>query len=238
MNDTVSSMNGTLWIFAALLIGMVLIQTSIFVRMALKFNKKNKVVTDAEIKSAIKAGSVSVIGPAISGSIVALSLIVLVGSAVTYMRCGVIGAPAWELFMAGIAVQAAGAEFGTDSFTPAIFVLAIFGMTFASAPYFLNTIITLKPLDKAVEKARSKKNEITFIPYLANAAMMGLIGYSIFGYLSSPASVACLISSCLVSYAVISYVAKSGKRGLADWNMIISMAIGMGVGQIVSTLIG
>jgi hypothetical protein len=236
-NEAVSSMNGTLWIFAALLIGMVVIQATLFLRLALRFNAKNKLLTQEELKSVARTGAISVIGPGISSIVVALSLIAMVGSAVTFMRCGVIGAPPWELFMANIAAGAVGVQFNTPEFTQAVFVLCIFGMTFASAPYFINTIITLKPLDLAILKGQAAKEstgKVSFIPMLGNAAMMGILGYSIIDYCKTPSQIAAIVSAALVSFAMVKIVAKTGKKWLGDWNMAISMVVGMTVGQIIA----
>jgi hypothetical protein len=234
-NETVSSMNGTLWIFAILLIGMVVIQAVLFLKIALRFNRKNKLLTREELKSVARTGAISVIGPGISNIVIALSLIAMVGPAVAFMRCGVIGAPPWELFMANIAAGAVGVQFNTPEFTPAVFVLCIFGMTFASAPYFINTIITLKPLDLAILKgqaANKDKGKVSFIPMLGNAAMMGILGYSIIDFFKSPVQIAAILSAALVSFAVVRIVAKTDKKWLGDWNMAISMVVGMTVGQI------
>lgn len=238
MNETISSMNGTLWVFAGLLIAMVVVQAVIFLRAALRFNKKNSLVTSDEIKSAARTGTVSVFGPSISSIVVALSLIAVVGEAVTFMRCGVIGAPAWELMMADISAQAAGVQFNTPEFTQAVFVLCIFGMTFASAPYFINTILTLKPLDTVVAKSKAKAgNKESFIPSLGNAAMIGIMGYMMVDYLKTPAQIAAVLVAGVISYVIIRVIAKTGMKSLGDWNMAISMVIGMTAGQIVSTLV-
>lgn len=237
MNETVSSMNGTLWVFAALLIAMVIVQAVIFLRAALRFNTKNELVARDELKSAARTGIVSVFGPSISSIVVALSLIAVVGPAVTFMRCGVIGAPPWELMMADISAQAAGVQFNTPEFTQSVFVLCIFGMTFASAPYFINTIITLKPLDAVVAKSKAQAgNKESFIPSLGNAAMIGILGYMIVDYLKSPAQIVAILTAGIIAYAVIRVMAKTGKKWLGDWNMAISMVIGMTAGQVVSSM--
>ena len=88
-------MNGTIWVFAAILISLVLVQSFLFYRLASNFNKKNNLVSKAEIRDAVQTGAISAIGPSISSIVVALSLIAMVGGACTFMRCGVIGAPAW-----------------------------------------------------------------------------------------------------------------------------------------------
>lgn len=239
LNEIIKSMNPTLWVFAALLIGWVFVQAFLFVRLALNFNKKNKLASKEEISQAAKTGFISVVGPAISVIVVAISLISMVGSATTFMRCGVIGAPMWELMMAEYSAQSAGVAFGGEGFTEAIFVLCIFGMTFASAPYFINTILTLKPMDKAAvksqESAAKGQAKESFIPTLGNAAMMGLMGYSIFDYFSTVPTICAFVSAMISSFVLGKVAAKH--KALAQWTMAIAMIIGMAVGQIVTTII-
>lgn len=218
---------------------MVVVQALLFARLALNFNKKNDLLTKEEISSALRTGTVSVVGPAISSIVVALSLVAMVGPATAFMRYGVIGAPPWELFMANTAAGAVGVEFNAPEFTRSVFTLCIFGMTFASAPYFLNTILTLKPLDMAVAKAQStaKENKESFLPSLGNAAMMGLMGYSIVDYVKTIPGIVAVAISCAVAYAVAKIIAKTGNKWLGDWNMAFSMIIGMGVAQVVSAML-
>lgn len=157
--DAIKQMNPTIWVFAAILIALVLVQSFLFLRLALKFNKKNNLVTKAEIKSAAQTGAIAAFGPSISSIVVALSLIAMVGSATTFMRCGVIGAPGWELMMANIAAQTAGVSFGSAEFTTSIFTFCIFCMILGSAPYFINTMVMLKPLDNMILKRQRKRKQ-------------------------------------------------------------------------------
>ena len=117
MSDVISKMNGEVWVFAAILILFVCVQALLFLRLALRFNKKNQLVSKQEISQSAKTGFVSVFGPSISTIVVALSLITMVGSGATFMRCGVIGAPAWELLMANTAAESAGVTLGTAEVT-------------------------------------------------------------------------------------------------------------------------
>lgn len=237
--DAVKNLNGTVWVFASLLIAMVIIQALLFLRLALNFNKKNNLASKAEIVSAARTGAVSVFGPAVSVVVVALSLIAMVGSGATFMRCGVIGAPGWELLMANTSAEAAGVSFGTPEFTENIFVLCLFGMTFASAPYFINTMITLKPMDLAVKKAASNesKGKPSFLPVLGNAAMMGIMGYSLYDYIIAPTKLTGLLVSGVVSFILMKIAAKTGKRWLGDFNMAFAMVFGMAAAQIMSTIL-
>lgn len=237
--DVIKSMNGKIWIFASILIALVVVQAVLFLRLALNTNKKYNILSKSEINQALKTGAIATVGPAFSTLTIALSLIVLVGSATTFMRCGVIGAPMWELMMANFSAQAAGVEFGSPEFTQGIFTLCIFGMTFASAPYFISTIITLKPLDKAVNKsAKESAGKRSFLPYMSNAAMMGLLGYSILDYLSSAAATVAFVVAGVIMILLTNYCKKTNNNTLASFSMAIAMIAAMVIGQAWTMLIG
>ena len=211
---------------------MVIVQSLLFLRLALNTNKRNNILSKEELNQAFKSGAVSAIGPAFSTMTVAISLIVMIGSGATFLRCGVIGAPSWELMMASVASQAVGVEFGSAEFTKGIFTLCLFGMTLASAPYFINTVLTLKPLDKAVEKSEKKKGGRSFLPYMSDAAMMGIIGCFIPDYFGTVASTAALITAGIVMLLIM----KTKNPTLESFGMAISMICAMFIGQIVTML--
>lgn len=235
--DTIKSVNGTVWAFAVILIGMVIIQSLLFLRLALNYNKKYQLLSKEEVSMATKTGGIAAIGPAFSTLVVALSLIAMVGSGATFMRCGVIGAPGWELMMSNISAQAIGVEFGSPEFTPAVFTLCLFGMTLASAPHFLMTIITLKPLDKAIVKEQKAKKKRNFTSYVSTSAMMGVLGYMTLYHLSAITTAAAFITAAVVSYLVSKLASKLKSTTLASFNMAIAMVCAMVVGQLVAVAI-
>ena len=157
--DAVKSLNGEMWIFASLLIAVVILQAVLFLRLALRVNKKHQYFTREEIGHFLKMGSLSVLGPAFSVVVVAISLIAMVGSGLTFMRVGVIGAASYEMMIATTAAETIGVPFGSPEFSESVLVLCGFGMAFASIPYFITTPIELIVMDKAAQRttAREKK---------------------------------------------------------------------------------
>ncbi len=234
--DVIQSMNGTLWGFAAVLISLVLVQSFLFLRLALSFNRKHDLISKDEINGAVRTGAVAAVGPSINTIVVALSLIAMVGSATTFMRCGVIGAPMWELYMANIAASAAGVTLGGEGFTHAVFTFAIFCMVLGSAPYFINTFIMLKPLDNMVEKSKSSNRKISFMPYLSKSAMFGLLTYSIMDYISKPTSVIAIIAAGLGYFIWESASTKAKSPMMSSLSIGIAMIFGMVAGQVASMI--
>ena len=56
--EAIKNMNGTLWIFAIILICLVLAQSFLFLRLAMRFNRKHKLVSDEEVNEAVSTGAV------------------------------------------------------------------------------------------------------------------------------------------------------------------------------------
>ena len=231
MSEAISRVNMLILPFAAILIGFVIVQATVFLVHALRFNRKHNLYTTQDLKEVAKVSAVGTIGPAFSAMVVVLSLIPIVGPVVTFMRCGVIGAADFELLNANIAVESMGLSFGDPDFSEAAFTVAIFGMTFASAPYMIHLILTCKPLDKAMIKASQKKR--SFIPMLSMGAEMGFIGYWALeqGSASIPNTATIIVSLiCALGVGVIAQ--KSNHPKLKEWTMAIAMVCGMVGGEI------
>ena len=97
MTQNATQANTTIWIFAIILVGWTLVQAALFVRLALRFNKKHQVYSNQELKRCVRTGIIAVIGPGINSMFLAISMMALVGGGLTFLRCGVIGTPAFEM---------------------------------------------------------------------------------------------------------------------------------------------
>lgn len=222
-----AQINGTIWVFAAILIAAVITQAILFLRLALSFNKENNVLSKAEVAQAMRTGAISCIGPAFSVIVVAITLIGAVGTGATFMRVGVIGSAPFEMYLANIGASTMGSTLADVAKDPNIFIIALFSMIFGSWPYFLNTIITLKPLDNAVAKA-SKSTKKSFLPLLGLSSSMGLLGY----FLTENAtknneSVVAIVVSAAVTFCMMLIIKKTKKNFLYDWVLGIAMLIAL-----------
>ena len=144
--DAVKSLNGEMWIFASLLIAVVILQAVLFLRLALRVNKKHQYFTREEIGHFLKMGSLSVPGPAFSVVVVAISLIAMVGSGLTFMRVGVIGAASYEMMIATTAAETIGVPFGSPEFSESVLVQLLVSHVFT----FLSSYAILIAVGMAV----------------------------------------------------------------------------------------
>lgn len=237
MTEAVRNVTTVIWPFAAILLSFVVVQAAMFMVNALRFNKKYNLYSREELVSIAKSATVSTIGPSLSVVVVVIAMISLVGPAVTFMRTGVIGAADYELWLADVVATAMGVTIGGEGFTEAVFTCAIFGMVLGSAPYMLNLLISLKPLDKAAQKASTKKR--SFIPVLGMTAELGFLGYWALSTASGgvPKTVG-IIAGLLSSMAVTTLVKKSGNEKLNDWVLGIALVGGMTAAAIAETILG
>lgn len=226
MTSVVTEVNQVILPFAMVLIGLVIVQATLFLRNALKFNKDHGLFSKAEVKDAMVSGIVSSIGPSFSIIVVVLAMISIIGPAVTWMRSGVIGAADFELWMADIVASSLGVELGGTSMTTNAFTVTIFGMVLGSAPWMLHLLLTCKPLDKAVMRSSNKKH--SFIPMLGFSAELGMMAYWALENATKgvPQTIG-IITSMVAGATVVLYCKKGNHPKLSNWVLGLAMIVGM-----------
>lgn len=237
MSEAVINVTKVIWPFALVLLSFVCLQALLFMRNALCFNKKYALYSAQDLREIAKISSVATIGPSLSVVVVVIAMINLVGPSVTYMRTGVIGAADYELWLAEVVANAMGVNIGGPGFTEAVFTCCIFGMVLGSAPYMLNLIFSLKPMDKMAAKEVTKKR--SFLPILGMTAELGFMGYwglnTAFGGISKTVGI---VFGLLSSMAVTALVRKTGNEKLNDWILGIALIGGMTASAICVTVLG
>lgn len=163
MTETIQiATSPVVWMLAVALIGLVLVQTWLFVRMANVYVSDTGVLTGSEKAKALRVGTIATIGPAVAVFTVAIVLIGLIGGPITLSRIGIIGSAAFE----GLTANAgSGDTLGTAEFTPTLLATAAWVMAFGGAGWLVATILLTKPLDTAQEKFQR-----------TNPALIGLVG--------------------------------------------------------------
>ena len=243
MSQTIANVNPIMWVFAVIIIGAVLLQSFLFLRFALSYNKKHNLMTKDEIKRAAITGAVAGVGPSMSNIIVALSLIVMVGSRGNlhplrrHRRTDVRDEHRADCR------QYNGSRLYLRLFTEPIFTCIFFTMTMASMPYAINLILTLKPLDMALEKTKqsakttSSGKTISFSSYLGSATMLTLMGYMLYTYVTSGGIQLLTAVIAGIGYFVYDKLVSHSKSNiLRGLTLGVAMIIGMAAGQILTTI--
>jgi hypothetical protein len=223
-----------LWIFASLVASIVIFQAIIFIRLASKASSSVG-MTPTEVRSAIRVGAISSLGPSLAIVVVAISLITLIGNPVTLMRIGIIGSAAIETVGASIGSKAAGADLGSADYTVQAFTTAVWVMCLGGMGWLLFTALFTKSLGKIQDKVASKEKNVNALKSISTAAMIGA-----FSYLGGSEMVKGLNESIVLVVAfivmpIIIWVANKFKYSwLKEWSLGLVILVGLSVGYFIS----
>ena len=178
MNEVMKLANSfPVWIIASLIIGIVIFQAVVFIRLASK-TAPSVGLTGNEVKSVVRTGAISSLGPSFAIIIVAISLITFLGNPVTLMRIGIVGSAPIETVGASLGAQAAGSELGSSTFTEQAFTTAVWVMCLGGMGWLLFTALFTKSLGKVSrENWQGKGNNVQLLSIVSTAAMIGAFGY-------------------------------------------------------------
>lgn len=153
---------GVLWTLSILIVGVVVVQALIFMRMSLRFSERFGILDAHEKRTVFTTATINSIGPAVAVFFVAISLIALVGGPVTLMRVGVIGSAVFELYAANQGAVAAGAEIGTDSYTLSAFTASVWAMTLGGMGWLLAAFVLTRRLGSAQATLQKRNPALLF----------------------------------------------------------------------------
>ncbi|MFV0245201.1 MAG: DUF5058 family protein [Qingshengfaniella sp.] len=240
MEQVLQVANGAvLWLLALIIITVVVVQATLYLRMTLSFSDKYNILTTEERKVIYKTAAINSIGPAVAIFFVAVSLVAMVGGPVTLMRIGVIGSAIFEFVAADLGAKAVGAQLGTDSYDLTAFATSVWVMTLGGMGWLVTTLVMTRTLDKAQDKMSvSNPNLIKaigsatpvaiFFTLAANAAISKQ-------WLSNIRIDYDELAAIIVSAACMIILTKAGKHRawLREWSVGFSLVAGLAVGYIV-----
>lgn len=236
----VNPLNKVFWIFGIILALFCCLQTLLFLRMAMKLNKKHDLCTKAELKETIKTSAIATIGPGINNLFLGISLCAVVGGGLTFMRCGIMGTPMFELSQAQYAAAQIGVTLGVDTLTESMWTYLAFAMGFAVVGYMISPLITFPGLDRATDVTRSQKKGQSdgFVKRLVSCITVNCLVYVGATYWVNVPSTFAYAASFIIALLLTVFAAKSGRKNLNKWIMLIAIVFGMVVGQVTVTAVG
>ncbi|AKG73593.1 DUF5058 family protein [Salinicoccus halodurans] len=223
------------WIFASIIVGIVVFQALIFLWIAKK-SAPDAGLSDKEVTTAIRAGFISSIGPSFGIVIVLVSLIALIGSPITLMRIGIIGSAATESSAAAIGASSFGTELGASDFPVEALSAIVWTMFLGGTGWLLFVMLFTKSMGKTQEKIQKSNPKI-----MANVALAAMLGA--FAYLASEQMVTSFnhtIAGILALVSMISMMMLADKRNISwlkEWALGFALVIGMATGYISTFII-
>jgi hypothetical protein len=217
-----------IWIAAAVLVTIVVTQSVIYIKHA--YNNAPLVgVTPAECKEAVRIGMVTSIGPTIAIFIVVVSMMIVVGAPITWMRLSMIGSASTELTASTLGAQAYGVELGGEGYNLEAMATAWWAMSFNGAGWLLICAFLTPHLEKV--RMRVSGGDMRWLSLITSAAMLGLYAYMLAPYMVDMGG-QCFVAivGFVVMYILIKLSAKF--KWLKEWNLGIAILIGTAAGII------
>jgi hypothetical protein len=214
-----------LWLSCGLCVGLVFIQSGIFVKKSLS-TSKTLGISNAQIKSAVKSSFTSSIGPSLAILAGMVSLLVAMGGPISWFRLSYIGAVAYELMAAGFAADAMGVTLGGPDMSATAFACGVWVMTLGSTGWVLFTALATPKLDKFRNVLAGGKKAM--LPIVSAGAMCGAFAYlsldRVFRF--DQQTLAAIVGFIAMSIFML-YNKKHQKQWIKEWAFTISMFIGM-----------
>lgn len=217
------------WIIALIILGIVIFQAIIFIRLATKTSESVD-LNKTEVRSALRVGALSAIGPALGSMIIAVSLITFLGEPLTLMRSAVIGSSAIEAVGANMAAQAYGAELGTAGFNEQAFTTVVWTLCIGGLGWLLFVVFFIKPLSKMErkisKKGSSKKGNL--IAIISSAAMLGVFGNFVSGEVLKGATNTIVILAAAITMFVLFIISNKLKMNwIKEWSLGFSIIVAL-----------
>lgn len=227
----VANSNG-MWIACSMIIFIVIFQALIFMKNAYKTGLKIG-LTKEQMKSSIRSGAISTIGPSIAVVVAMISLIVSLGAPFAWMRLSVIGSIPFELMAAETGAIAMGSSLGSASYDVSAFANSVWTCTLGASGWLIICALFTDKFD-VLRKKVVGGNE-AMLPVLSISAMIGAFAYFGAPYLagSGMASTSAFLSGGVVM-VLVNYIADKIKMpNLKEWALGIAMFAGMSVAVMV-----
>ena len=236
MDPSIVAINQELRPFAVLLVGWTIVQAMLFVRLALKLNRKHELLDRREMKDCIQTGSVSVIGPALNAGFFALTLISVIGPVLTYMRLSVIGNGMMELGIATRSASVLDLVLGQSPFSRGEFSLVVCGLFLFGVPYQIAARIVLPTMDRIVSPKKEKNARPSFALTAVGSMALGICVYNALQNISSLPTAAGYFGTFL-AYVCFDRLSKEKYPWMIPYVLIFSMILGMIAAQVVASLL-
>ena len=219
-----------LWLIIAAIFAVILGQSAVYIHAA-KRSAEHAGMSQADVRTAIKTGAVSAIGPSLAVCLVAVSLLPIFGTPATLGRIGLIGSAAYDVSSAGLAAQSMNGTLKDAATTPNIFAVTFFTMSLGGAMWILSTLIFTTVLSRGEARLnRSSTSALTVIPTAALLGAFATLTLVEVGKSSLHAVVA--VSAAVIMLAFMGAAKALKAKGLVEWGLGLSILGGLAVGYI------
>jgi hypothetical protein len=211
-----------LWLAAAGVFAVIVVQCLVYLRAARRA-APDAGMSRAELRTAMRTGAVSAIGPSVAVVFLAITLLTVFGAPAVLVRIGLIGSASFETLSARTAAEALGVQLGGAGYDDSAFALVLFTMSVGGAAWMVSALVCTPLLRRGDRQIRALNPAV-----MAVAPSAGMIGaFSFLGLDQVQESSVHLITFAVGALAALGIDALTRvlKVGwLKEWSLTIGMA--------------
>lgn len=221
-----------LWIFVVAAFGTVIAQAVIFLRIS-RGVAVEEGLTRKELRTSVRTGAISAIGPSLAIALVAIGLISVFGAPAALLRVGLVGSLPYELAAAAVGAESYGVTLGGEGYDATAFATVFFTMAFGAGVWMLMVIFFTKSMGTMSAKL-SRKSPLT-MQIVPGAAMLAAFAYLCLNQVSGGSThVIVMIGAALVMVCLLVLATRLDKPWIREWALGLSMTAGVTIAALVA----
>lgn len=226
------SFHPVLWICAAAVFAVIILQSAIYLRAIRKAGPAAD-LSDAQVSGSVRRGAIAAIGPSLAVALVAISLLPLFSTPAVLTRIGLVGSAAFDVAAAGLAAGTQGAQLGGPTYTQKVFAIGFAAMTLGGLVWMLMALV-LTPILSKGDKTLRKVNPavMTIVPTAALLAAFFTLAFA--ESVKSPVHVVTLLVSAAVMGVCLLGAKYLKKAWLHEWGLGIAILAALAVAYFIT----
>jgi hypothetical protein len=220
--------SGWMWFAVAVPMAVLALQVGLILKKSLK-NGNQMGVNKTQIKSAVIASATASVGPSVSILTGLISLMVMMGAPIAWMRLSYIGAVMYEMTSADVGAQAVGVPFEQSSMTAEAFANGVWAMVLGSIGWIIVSALFTDKIDGLRVKLSGGNPKA--LPVITAAATLGcycsLTFNKMYPIASSNKSIFAVIGGALTIYVISLLNKKRKAKWVSTWSATIAMVVGV-----------
>lgn len=217
-----------MYLGVALLLGIVLWQSAVYIRRALKRAGELGIAKD-RLRHAVRVAALTSIVPSIAIVVALLTLAPVLGLPFSWARLSIIGSLSYELMAAEIGAAASGAALGGAGYGAGSFLTSVCVMTVGSFVTLSLTIFGFKWYKNRLDRSIKKSGTGTWGKVLMAALIVSLYSRFLAAPVVEGGTALLSMAVSAVSMLLLNLLIKKGRgfRWLSDFSLSVSMVLGM-----------
>ena len=229
MQDYLSIANsGLMWAAVSVPMAVMAVQVYLLLTRSLKDGKRMGIKNE-QIKSAVIASATASVGPSVSILAGMVSLMVMMGAPIAWMRLSYIGAVMYEMTSADVGAQAVGVAFEQSSMTAEAYANGVWAMTLGSIGWIIGAGLFTHKIDFLRTKLAGGDSKA--LPIITAAATLGCYCSLTFDKMYPVAvenkNIYAVIGGALTILALSTWNKKRKAKWVSNWSATIAMVIGV-----------